>query len=79
MSYLYNIASNSPTSAVRLYRFPYQGERSSARLNLLLHAIVGDIKLIAKAIEDVEAIELDGLGGLFMTEIDSTQLLGGDL
>jgi hypothetical protein len=75
MSFYYNIASNLPTSSVRYYRFPLQGERSSARLNLLLHAIVGDIRLIHKAFEDVEDIELGCVGGLFMTETDSTKLL----
>jgi len=67
MSYIYSIPDGYPTSAVRLYRFPYKGERDSARINLLLQAIVGDLKLCGKFLSDSEDLTTENIGGLFMT------------
>lgn len=73
MALTYVYPKNLPTSAVRLYRFPIYGERSSERINLLLQAIYGDIVLISTVLDGCDDFSLDYLGGLFMSEIDSTQ------
>jgi hypothetical protein len=54
MTYLYEYPQNYPTSAVRLYRFPEFGVRDSKRLNLLLQAIVGDLKVLRTYLSDIE-------------------------
>lgn len=71
MSYTYTAPFNSPQSAVRNYRFPLRGERSSARLNLLLQAIEGDLKVINKLLEDTLDNELTSVGGVMLDELDA--------
>lgn len=63
MSLYYTVPENAPTSAVRHYRFPYKGERSSERLNLLMQAIDGDLKYSFKNLETIEQISKESLGG----------------
>jgi hypothetical protein len=69
MSLTYNIPKNSPASSVRLYRFPYQGERSSDRMNLLLQAIDGDLKHIHSVLEEAEGTAMEHLGGMSLLSI----------
>jgi len=64
MSLYYTVPENAPTSAVRHYRFPYKGERSSERLNLLMQAIDGDLKYSFKDLETIEDISKSSLGGM---------------
>jgi hypothetical protein len=69
MSLTYNIPKNSPASSVRLYRFPYQGERLSDRMNLLMQAIDGDLKHIYSVLEDTEDVATEHLGGMSLLSI----------
>lgn len=67
VSIAYNIPRNLPQSSVRNYRFPLRGTRQSARLNFLLHAIYGDLKLVKTSIESIEDYRDYYLGVLMMT------------
>jgi hypothetical protein len=59
---VYSFPKNTPSSSLRRYRFPYKGERSSARLNLCIHAILGDIRIAHGALTTVEELDVDNLG-----------------
>jgi hypothetical protein len=74
-SLTYSYPLNLPTSSIRPYRFPLRGERSSARLNLLLQAVIGDIRLTYKVLSDAELASAEGLGGLMMSNQDSKAFL----
>jgi hypothetical protein len=76
MSLTYNIPKNSPTSSVRLYRFPYQGERLSDRMNLLLHSVNGDLKHVHAVLEATEGIAIEHLGGMSLLSIPPVEYQG---
>lgn len=75
MPLTYTYPKSFPTTAVRLYRFPLHGERRSDRLNLLLQAIHGDLKLVNKKLYDCSQVELAGVGGNMMQAQDKTKLI----
>jgi hypothetical protein len=59
MNYIYSYPKNLPASSIRFYRFPYEGVRESARLNLLLQSVLGDLRFIHQALEDIEDVMND--------------------
>ena len=59
---IYSFPKNLPTPSLRQYRFPYKGERSSARLNLCIHAIIGDLRVAYTSLSAIEQIDRSNMG-----------------
>ena len=62
VDFVYSFPNNLPTISLRSYRFPYKGERSSARFNLCIQAIVGDLRVMYNILEEVENEDKSALG-----------------